>query len=567
MQRSITEVDLKKIIPSATNPRKYFNETKLDELAASLTKTKGVIQAITLRPHPTKKDLFELVCGERRYRASGIAGFKTISAEIKNLSDDETEEIQFIENLERDDVHPMDEAVTFQAMRTRKTKSYSVADIAAKINKPETYVIQRLQLVNLIPAFQKEFWDEKFLIGHAIQFARLTPADQKSCFESKRNGLYGSVNDAKDFIERNIMQHLSAAPFDKKDTNLVPAAGACINCPKRSGCNTLLFQDIKQDDRCFDKKCFTAKTVAHGLIQLEKTILEKPDVLIMKSYEAPIPAYLNLVKKHGVTVKSTNDNDIHYYKDRNHVEVKCFMISGNDTGKIKTYWKTSNSKALAAAAAKSGSPVKISAAVIDEQLSNINDRLKRGVELDYEKVQVRIIEDLKKRQDKNKPLETELPPELFNAFVGYILYKNMDYKGHDLQKALGLPDSDENPQLFFTKLKSLTGPQSDSLVYFNLVNSFSNIMSEQRSSFVIRKLAECFKVPIAEFIEEQNVVRRKREENAEKRVADLLQQKSALKKAAPKVAANVKKIASGAKKVASGAKKSAKKSASKNKVA
>ncbi|MEO6539587.1 MAG: hypothetical protein ABIN74_01300, partial [Ferruginibacter sp.] len=247
--------------------------------------------------------------------------------------------------------------------------------------------------------------------------------------------------------------------------------------------------------------------------------------------------------------------------------IQCFMLSGNDEGKIKIYYKTGST---AIAATIKGGGEKVTASIIDEQLKNINDRLKRGVELDYEKVQARIIEELAKKQDKNKPLTTELPPELFNAFVGYILYKNMSYMGRDLQKALGLPDSDENPQLFFTKLKSLTGPQFDSLVYFNLVNSFSNIMSEQRSSFVIRKLAECFEVPITDFVADQDAVRRKREENAEKRVEDLLQQKRDLKKVASKVADTAKKVAPGAKKVAKKAtikKGTVKKSASKKKAA
>lgn len=578
MQRNITAVPLEQIIPSATNPRKYFNEGKLKELAASLKKTGGVIQAITLRPHPDQKGKYELVFGERRYRASGLAEFKTIDAEIKELTDDQVTEIQFIENIEREDVHPMDEAVTFQAMRTHKTKPWSVADIAAKINKPESYVVQRLQLVSLIPELQKEFWDDKFLIGHAIQFARLTAADQKTCFTSKKNGAYGSVNDAKDFIERNIMQHLSAAPFDKKDAKLFPEAGTCTDCPKRSGCNALLFDDIKQDDRCFDKKCFTVKINAHLVNTVETVILEKPDVFLIKESSTIPPVINNILQKHGIKPLDYYSNEIHTSKYRNSVAIKALVITGNDSGKIKTYYRDVKSKQVAAAG--KGSAEKVTAAMIDQQISAINDRLKRGVELDYEKVQDRIIEDLKKRQDKNEVLKKELPHDLATAFCAYFLFREVSWNGDKLRKALALPDSDANPELFFDKLLKLSNTQLHSLIYHNLVSKYSTILGKQRSSFVMRKLAECFDVPIGEFVADQQIIRSKREQNAQKRVEDLLQQKDALKKPAPKPVptpanskekrvAAAKKVAPGAKKVAKKAikKPAAKKAASKKKAA
>lgn len=572
MQRTITAVDLGLIIPSATNPRKYFNEGKLNELAASLKKTGGVIQAITLRPHPIQKGKYELVCGERRTRATKIAGFTTIDAEIKQLTDDEVTEIQFIENIEREDVHPMDEAVTFQAMRTHKTKPWSVADIAAKINKPESYVVQRLQLVNLIPALQKEFWDDKFLIGHAIQFARLTAADQKTCFESKRNGQYGSVADAKEFIERNIMQHLSAAPFDKKDPQLVPAAGACINCQKRSGCNVLLFDDVKQDDRCFDKKCFSEKMVAHLLVTIEKTILEKPDIVMMQHGGInPVPAVLSLLKKHDVKLLSNWSNDVHSYKSNGMVEIKCLMLSGpGDVGKIKTYYQTSKNKTLAAAA-KSGSPVKISAAMIDEQISGINDRLKRGVELDYEKVQERIVKSVEETFPDTALIEIPISADLKKVLLNFLLYDLAAKWDDEFLKIIGLEDPEDNdysktPELLYNKLLQLTSTQEATLLKHVIESRFSkNRHLDNDGCFMFRQMATWLGIPVADFIADQQIIRSKREINAEKRVADLLEQKDALKKPAPKPAAAAKKVAPGANKVAKKAapKKAAKKPVSK----
>ena len=270
MQTTIVQVDLEKIYSSPTQPRKYFNQARLNELAESI-KIHEIIQAILLRENPKGSGKYETVFGERRVRASRLAERKTIPANIRDLSDDEVQELQFIENLEREDLHAMDEAVTFKAMRENKIRPWQIEDIAAKINKPISYVVQRLQLNKLIPALQKDFWDEKFYIGHAMAFARLTDADQKNCIKK----YYGTVKEVEEYIDKNVIQQISSAPFKMNDDTLVVKCGAgpCTTCLKRSGANTLLFPDIKQEDRCFDRNCFAEKKEA-WLIREVKDILE-----------------------------------------------------------------------------------------------------------------------------------------------------------------------------------------------------------------------------------------------------------------------------------------------------
>ena len=97
----IENIELKNIKPSGFNPRKTFSEEALNELAASI-KEQGVLQPIVVRPKGKNK--YEIVCGERRYRASVIAGLKNIPVIVRELSDDEAMDIAITENLQRKDV-------------------------------------------------------------------------------------------------------------------------------------------------------------------------------------------------------------------------------------------------------------------------------------------------------------------------------------------------------------------------------------------------------------------------------------------------------------------------------
>jgi ParB family transcriptional regulator, chromosome partitioning protein len=113
---SIQDIPLGKIHESKTNPRRQFDEKELAELAANI-KQHGVLQPILVRPLPKGiADSFELVAGARRYRASKLAGRKSIPATVRELTDAEALEVQVIENVQRVDVHPLDEAQGYAAL-------------------------------------------------------------------------------------------------------------------------------------------------------------------------------------------------------------------------------------------------------------------------------------------------------------------------------------------------------------------------------------------------------------------------------------------------------------------
>lgn len=139
-------IALDDISPSPYQPRKYFDEAKLEELAVSI-KEKGVLQPITVRLVEGKATPYELVMGERRWRASRKAGSTAIRSLVEELTDEEAREIALIENLQRDDLTPMDEARSIQDLV--EVHGGNKAAAARKIGKPDQYVYNALELLTL----------------------------------------------------------------------------------------------------------------------------------------------------------------------------------------------------------------------------------------------------------------------------------------------------------------------------------------------------------------------------------------------------------------------------------
>lgn len=128
---------------SLTNPRKHFDDSTLTELSESI-KEHGVLQPILVRPIPpldTEKVKYELVCGERRFRASKLAGLTEIPAMVKELTHIEAFEAQILENLQREDVSPLDEARAFSSLMQKETIDW----LASKINKSKKICFRQNQ--------------------------------------------------------------------------------------------------------------------------------------------------------------------------------------------------------------------------------------------------------------------------------------------------------------------------------------------------------------------------------------------------------------------------------------
>lgn len=200
------------------------------------------------------------------------------------MSDEQTLEVQIIENSQREDVHPYEEASGYQ--RLLELPGYDVAALAAKCSKSPSHVYARLTLLSLIPEVADAFQKEEITASHANLLARLTAEQQAQAFPHAFRKDYSDderhllpAKALASWIQSNLFLALAEAPFDKDSEALYPPAGACVTCPKRTGYNTALFVDVA-DDHCLDGECFRAKITAHiesaksgiaGLIQISTT--------------------------------------------------------------------------------------------------------------------------------------------------------------------------------------------------------------------------------------------------------------------------------------------------------
>ena len=315
---------------SNTTPRRTFDEAKLYELAESI-KHNGLIQPITVRPN---NQGFEIVAGARRYRAAQLAELFSVPARIVEIDDAKALEWQLVENSQRVDVHPYEEAQGFQ--RLLDIPGYDVAALVEKSGKSASHVYARLSLLQLIPAVAEAFTQERITASHANLIARLPQESQAEAFEQcwrkdwqdKEAHLLPAKHVAA-WIQANLYLPFADAPFDREDPTLNPAAGACVTCPRRSGHNTSLFCDV-QGDQCLDSACYHGKVeafldreiAAHpGLVQIEngwrnpkeqrpgavqrghvrelETVIDNPDAEAVMPCEAAKPAIVVYGKQLG----------------------------------------------------------------------------------------------------------------------------------------------------------------------------------------------------------------------------------------------------------------------------
>lgn len=267
------------ITPSRTNPRKTFDAGKLQELADSI-KASGVHQPVLVRPLPASRmeDTFldrragmplpswELIAGERRLRACRLAGVDEIPAMIKHLTDAQVLECQIVENLQRDDLAPLEEAEGYQALidATRLNKD----EIGGRIGRSRTYVYGRLKLLDLCQEARTAMREGKIDASKGLLIARI-PNEKlqiKALEHLVKTNWQGdpiSQREAMQWIRQNVMLKLADARFNIKSVDLVPVAGSCESCEKRTGANPDLFSDIDAPDLCTDTACFAAKGDAH----------------------------------------------------------------------------------------------------------------------------------------------------------------------------------------------------------------------------------------------------------------------------------------------------------------
>lgn len=268
-------ISIEQIDTSPTNPRKFFDRERMQELTESV-KLHGILQPLLVRPvpgwDPSKIGApYELVCGHRRFSAALAAGLDEVPAVVREMTDTQALEVQVIENLQRDDLHPLEESEGYARLITHH--GYTVDALATKVGKSRGYVYGRLQIARLPEAAKRVFLEGEMNLSLALLVARLdnpeiaTEAAEKIIrghryFDGGEKWLPLTVQQAREMIERDYMLDMAQAPFQIFDPELVPAAGPCTTCPKRTGTAADLFGEFGKRDLCTDRACFAAKVAA-----------------------------------------------------------------------------------------------------------------------------------------------------------------------------------------------------------------------------------------------------------------------------------------------------------------
>lgn len=208
---TILRVPLQNIRPNPHQPRKKFDEERMRELAGSIEKH-GLIQPITVRYIGEKR--FELVSGERRWRASKLAGEEKIPAYVREVNDDEVISFALVENIQREDLNPIEVALGYQ--RLIDEVNYTQAEVAEKVGKNRTTVTNMLRLLQLPPFIQAALRDNEISMGHARAIISIgSKAQQKKIFEQVIKNSY-SVRQTEEAVRRLNENKSRPKPKTKK---------------------------------------------------------------------------------------------------------------------------------------------------------------------------------------------------------------------------------------------------------------------------------------------------------------------------------------------------------------
>jgi ParB/RepB/Spo0J family partition protein len=294
VQEVIRRFRLDELHPSATNrpDRSGFDDKSIAELAESI-RGPGIIEPLIVRKNPHGKG-YEIVCGERRWTAAKLIKLATAPCVVRELLDSEAREIQIIENLQREGLHPVEEAKGYYDLLSQKGGGgkplHTIDSLAKKIGKSTVFIYGRLKLLKMPEVALRASYTGKLSASNALLLARIPdpklalkatlevldpygngdgPEREKRALDDENEPM--SYRKAKEHIQTNYMVRLKGSPFNQEDEDLVPVqvqdgerlcGGKCSDCPWRTGNMRALFQDVDSADVCTNPTCFKKKKEA-----------------------------------------------------------------------------------------------------------------------------------------------------------------------------------------------------------------------------------------------------------------------------------------------------------------
>ena len=272
----IVNINLSQIRPSSNNHRKTFLDSNLSELAESI-KAQGQLQPIMV--HAIEDDMYEIVYGERRYRASLMAGFETISAVVReNLTSNQLMEIGLTENLQREDISPIEEYKVYEQLMEHN--GYDIELLMARFSKSESYIRSRMRLNALIGEFGDLLLAEDINLLIALELCKYSKETQAEIYDSHyatnnnyQNWIGKRAKEVIEMLESNYSTNLADYFFCKSE---------CYDCCFNS--NTLsLFGDDDNCGRCLNRCCLQNKNSQYIIGRAIDTHENNPELPLARS--------------------------------------------------------------------------------------------------------------------------------------------------------------------------------------------------------------------------------------------------------------------------------------------
>ncbi len=204
-----TTIAITKVEPNRKQPRKFFDEDKLQELADSI-KQFGLLQPILVQD---RKDYYEIIAGERRWRAARLAGLKEVPVIIKNYSDQEIVEIALIENIQREDLNPIEEAQAYK--RLLEEFNLKQDEVAERVSKSRAAVTNSIRLLKLGDRVQQMVIDDMISTGHARALLAVEDEEEQYNLAQKIFDEKLSVRDIEKMV-KNLHKPVKAKKLDDK---------------------------------------------------------------------------------------------------------------------------------------------------------------------------------------------------------------------------------------------------------------------------------------------------------------------------------------------------------------
>jgi ParB family chromosome partitioning protein len=244
------EVEIEKLRPNTGQPRKKFDQEKINELAQSI-KEHGILQPLVVRPMGEE---YQIVAGERRYRAAQELGLEKVPVVIKDLTDNQVLEIGLIENIQREDLNPIEEALAYQELITKF--GLTQEQLAEKLGKSRSAIANALRLLNLPQEIQGELANGAITMGHARALLGIEDVKEQKKIANEIIEKDLNVRQVEDLVRRQQSKKKKTAPKQAAENiylaeiedQLIEALGTPVKIKEKGKSGTIEIAFYSKDD-------------------------------------------------------------------------------------------------------------------------------------------------------------------------------------------------------------------------------------------------------------------------------------------------------------------------------